>query len=110
MNTKAESTTKFQFLEAYLHFNRIRQNPAYLMAHNSSLAKGRLAKYNISRVELKTFPNSADPKSLCIDNVVLGQLPKHLFFTMFKHKDFLGSLDTKPYYFQVFNLSHFTLF
>jgi len=39
MNTKADSTTKFQFLEAYLIVNRIRPNPAYLIAHSATLAK-----------------------------------------------------------------------
>jgi len=35
---------------------------------------------------------------------------KSLLFTIIKKKDFLGSLDTNPYYLQTFNLSHFTLF
>jgi len=43
-------------------------------------------------------------------NAVLGQLPKRLLFTMIKNKYFLGSLDTNPYYFNHFNISHFTLF
>ena len=64
----------------------------------------------MTRFELKTFSYSAGPKSLSIDNAVFGQLPKRLLFTMIKNKDFLGSLDTKPYYYQHFNLSHFTLF
>ena len=109
MNTRADSTTKFQFLEAYLIDNRIRPNPAYLIAHNATLAKGILARY-MTRVELKTFTYSAGPKSLSIDNAVFGQLTKPLLFTMIKNEDVLGSLDTNPYYFQHFNLSHFTLF
>ena len=107
MNTKADSTSKFQFLEANLIANRIRPNPSYLTAHNTTLAKG-LARYNMTRVELKTHLFRR-PKSLSIDNAVLGQLPKRLVFTMIKKKDVLGSLDTNPY-FNRFNLSHFTLF
>jgi len=64
----------------------------------------------MTRVELRTFTYFVVPKSLSIDNAVLGQLPKRLIFTMIKNKDFLGSLDTNTYYFQHFNLSHFTLF
>ena len=94
MNTKADSTGKFQFLDAYLIVNRIRANPVYLIAHNTTVAKGGLARYNMTRVELKAFTYSAGPKSLSIDNAVLGQLPKLLLFTMIKNKDFLGSLDT----------------
>jgi hypothetical protein len=54
MSTKADPTTKFQFLEAYLIVNRIRPNPYYLIGHNTTLAKGGLARYNRWRVELKT--------------------------------------------------------
>jgi len=64
----------------------------------------------MTRVELKTFTYSAGPKSLSIDNSLLGQLPKSLLFTMIKNEDFLRSLYTNPYYFQHFNLSNFTLF
>ena len=44
MTTKADSTTKFQFLEAYLIVNRMRRNLPYLIAHNTTLAKGVLAR------------------------------------------------------------------
>ena len=59
MNTKADSTTHFKFLEAYLVVNRIRANPSYLRAHNTTLAKGGLAIYNQTRVELKILLNPA---------------------------------------------------
>ena len=36
MNSKSDSTNKFQFHEANLIFNRIRPNPAYLIAHTTS--------------------------------------------------------------------------
>ena len=88
----------------------MRPNPAYLIAHDTSLPKGCLARYNLARVELKTFTYSAGQKSLSIDNAVLGQLPKRILFTMIKNKDFLCSLDTNSYYFRHFDLSRFTLF
>jgi len=109
MSTNADSTTKFQFLEAYLIVNRIRANSSYLIAHNTTLAKRSLARYNLTRVELKTFTFSHGKKSLSIDNAVLGQLPKRLLFTIIKNKDFTGSLDNNPFYFSHFNLNHFTL-
>ena len=110
MNTKADSPTKVQFLDECLIVNRIRSNPSYLIAHNTTLAKFGLARYNLTRVELKTFTFSPGPKPLSIDNAVLGQLPKRLLFTVIRNKFFTGSLDTKPFYFIHFNLSHFTLF
>ena len=75
MSIKADSTTKFHFHEAYLIVNRIRAYPSYLIAHNTTLAKSGLARYNLTRVELKTFTFSHGPKYLSIDNAVLGQLP-----------------------------------
>ena len=109
MNTKTDSTTWFQFLKAYLIVNRIRPNPAYLIAH-TILARDGLARYKLTRVELKTFTFSAGLTSLSIDNADLRQLPKRLLFAMFKNKAFLGALDTNPYYFHHFNLRHFTFF
>ena len=110
MDTKADSTTKFQFPVSYLIVNRIRPNSAYLIAHNATLAKGDPVRYNTTSVALKNFTYSAGPISLSIDNAVIRQLPKGLLFTMFKNNDFLRSLFTNTYYFQHFNLSRFTLF
>ena len=53
MSTKDDSTPKFQFLEAYMIVNRILPNPSYLISH-TTLAKCVLARYNLTRVELKT--------------------------------------------------------
>ena len=100
MNTKADSATQFKVLEAYLVVNIIRANPAYLIAHNTNLAKGILARYNLTRVELNSFVYSAGTKCLCIDNAVIGQLPKRLLFTMFKNADIIVSLDTNPFNFR----------
>ena len=44
MITKAESTLKCQFVEAYLIVNRIRPNASYLKSHNTPLAKGGLPR------------------------------------------------------------------
>ena len=96
MSTKGDSTTKFQFHEAYLIVNRIRANPSHLIAH-TTLAKGGLARYNLTRVELKSFTFSLTPKSLSIDIAVLGQLPKRILFTMIKNKDVSCSLDSNPF-------------
>jgi len=52
MNKSADSKTVFKFLDAHLLVRRVRHNPAILLAHNSTLSKGRLARYNLIRVEL----------------------------------------------------------
>ena len=86
MNTKADSTNIIQFLEAYLLVNRIRPNPAYLIAHNTVISKRGLARYNLTRVELKTFTYFGGPKYLSIDNVVLGLLIKGCYSRWLKTK------------------------
>jgi hypothetical protein len=51
----ADSTVEFKFLDAQLLVNRVRRNPAYLLAHNATLQAGGLARYHLTRVELKTL-------------------------------------------------------
>jgi hypothetical protein len=55
MNKDADSKFVFKFLEAQLLVKRYRPNPAFLIAHNKGLLAGAIAKYNLTRVELKTF-------------------------------------------------------
>jgi hypothetical protein len=102
MNTDAQSETQFKFLDAQLRVNRIRPYPQIQLAHNTVLSKGGKAKYNITRVELKSFTFSSGSQSLSIDNAVLGHIPKRLLFNMVKNKDFLGTVNTNPYFFRHF--------
>jgi len=106
---KADSTSVFKFLDAKLLVNRVRPSPSLLLAHTTTLTRGALARYNLTRVELKTYTFSSGSQSLSIDNAVLGPLPKRLLFTMVKNCDFLGSVTTNPYNFRHFVLSSFAL-
>jgi hypothetical protein len=87
MNRNGDTKTAFKFLDAQLLVRRVRPNPAILVAHTSTLSSGGLARYNLTRVELKTCKFSAGSKSLSIDHVVLGPTPKRLLFTMVKNAD-----------------------
>ena len=51
----ADSNAVFKILDAQLLVKRVRPNPAYLIAHNTVLQEGAIARYNMTRVELKTF-------------------------------------------------------
>ena len=64
----------------------------------------------MTRVELKFFTFSSGSLSLSIDNAVLGPVPKRILFTMKKNKDFLGSIDTTPYFFRHYYLRSFALY
>ena len=110
MNKSADTKTTFKFLDAYLLVRRVQPNPAILKAHEKALEKGALARYNMTRVDLKTFTFLAGPKSRSIDNAVLGPLPKRLLFTMIKNTDFNGSVDTNPYKFRHYDISEFSLY
>ena len=96
MYIDAESESVFQFLDAHLWVKHISPNSTIPLAHNTVLSKGGEAKYNMTRVELKSFTFSGGSQSLSIYNAVLGPIPKILLFTMIKNKDFLGCIDTNP--------------
>jgi len=59
MNKSADSKTTFKFLDAYMMVRRVQSNPLILSAHDKALTKRALARYNITRVDLKTFTFSA---------------------------------------------------
>ena len=47
---------------------------------------------------------------MSIDNLVLGPIPKRIYFTMVKNTDFLGSMETNPFNFRHFDLDSFALY
>ena len=55
MNATAASKTTFKFLDAKLFVKRISPHPDLLSTHNETLKDGAIARYNLTRVELKTF-------------------------------------------------------
>jgi len=110
MNKSYDSKTIFKFLDGQLLVRRVRPNPVILFAHNSKLKKGNLARYNLTRAEIKTFTFAAGSKSLSVDNAVLRPIPKRILFTMVKNIDFNGSLDSNPYKFQHYDICDFSFF
>jgi len=76
MNKSADTKTSFKFLNAQSLFRRVQTNHVILEAQEKALERGALARYNMTRVDLKTFTFSAGSKSRSIDNAVLGPLQK----------------------------------
>ena len=109
MNKDPESKVVFKFLDAQLLVNLVRSSPSILVAHEKALSHNVVARYNVMRVELKTFTFSGGAQSLSIDNAVLGLLPKLLLFTMVKKTDFLGSMATNPYNLGHYDINYFAL-
>jgi len=110
LGSKENGEVYFKILEALLYVKQIRPNASILTANNEALLAGYPIRYNITRIELKTFTFSAGSQSLSINNVVLGRLPKRLIFTMVKNTDFLGTMSTNPFNFCHFDLSHFSMY
>jgi len=112
MNTNTDTKVKatFKFLDAELIVRRIRPSPKTSIANNEALSKECLARYNLTRIELKTFTFAGGPQALSINNAVLGMLPKRLIFTMVKNADFLGSKDSNPYNLRHYVLTNFTMY
>jgi hypothetical protein len=90
--------------------HRIEAEPKILLAHSETLSKGYFARYNLTTVPLKTFTFSKGSQSLSINNAVFGVMPKRLVFTMVKNTDFLGFIETNPFYFRHYVLTSFPLF
>jgi len=55
MSKEADSKTNFKFLDAQLLVKRVKPDPVMLLAHTATLNTGALERYNMTRVELKTF-------------------------------------------------------
>ena len=110
MSKEADSKTNFKFLNAQLLLKRVKSDPVAQLYHNATLNTEAIARYNMTRVELKKFTFSAGSKSLSIDNAVLAPIPKRLLFTMVKIANFIGTLDTNPYKFRHYDISDFSLF
>ena len=82
MNNDAFSKIAFKFLDVWLLIKCVKPDPTIPLAHNATLVKGPLARYNLPRVELKTFTFSSGAQSLSIYNAVLERVTKRLLFTM----------------------------
>ena len=81
VHSKSEtSNAVFKILDAQLFVKRVRPNPEYLIAHNTALQAGIIARYNKSRVELKNLTYAKGLQSLSIDNAILGPIPIRLLF------------------------------
>jgi len=107
MSKEPNSKTTFKFLDSLLLVKRVKTDPVTLLAHTATLNTGARGRYNMTRVEIKTFTFSAGSKSLSIDNAVLGPVPKRLLFTMVKNADIIGTMDTNPYKLQHYDINDY---
>jgi hypothetical protein len=108
---KAKDSATFRFLDAQLFVNRGLPSPTVLLAHANALLAESVARYHLTRVELKHFTFSSGSQSQSIDNaVVLGRLTKSLLFARVKNDEFHGTVSTNPYNFRHHNFTHFVMY
>jgi len=100
LSNKEDSKAYFKVLQLLLYVKRIRPSAHVLTAHNEILLEGYPVRYNLTRMELKTFTFGAGSQSLSVNNAVLGRLPKRLTITIVKNTAFLGTMSSNPYNFR----------
>ena len=109
LSDKADAKAVFKFSDATLFVRHVKPNPGIFIAHSRALEKAN-ARYDITKVVLKTFTFSSGSKSLSIDNAVLGTIPKRLLFAMVNNSDFTGSVNSNPFNFHHFKINHFVMY
>lgn len=97
-----------KILEATMYMNHVTINPNILLAHYNVLQK-RNAVYPYKRVEVKSFTLYSGNNSLSLDNIVIGQIPNLIIFTMVSSAAYNGAKNKNPFNFQHFNIQRFHL-
>jgi hypothetical protein len=110
MNKDAGSKLTFRFLDAQLLVKRVKAYPAILAAHNTALQAAALAKYNLTRVEIKTFTFATGSRSVSIDNAIFGTVPYRLLITIIRNTVIVGAKNTSPYALKHYDISNFSLY
>lgn len=87
---------------------RVKVSPSVILNHGRLLSNNT-CKYNLTRVEIKTFTLAKGAMSQSVDNAVLGLLPKRVTIFFVTNKAFNGSRQHNPYNFQHFSLNYLSL-
>jgi len=109
MKANADTKATFKFLDAELIVRRIRPSPKISYAHTEALSKGCIARYDVTRVELKTFTFAGGPKPYP-SITQFWRSTKRLIFTIVKNTDFLGSRNSNRYNLRHYDLTRFTMY
>lgn len=95
--------------DATLLIRRVRISPSVLIYHAKMLAT-TTAKYNITRVEVKTVALHQNIQGESMDNIILGQLPKRLIIGFVSHRAFNGARNLNPFNFHHYTLNYLSLY
>ncbi|XP_014207795.1 uncharacterized protein F54H12.2-like [Copidosoma floridanum] len=95
--------------EAILLVQRVKVSPTVLIARAKSLAS-TTAKYPITRVEVKSFTMHSGTTGDCLENVILGQLPKKIILGSVDNKAFNGDRKLNLFNFQNYSNNFMSLY
>ncbi|XP_044005918.1 uncharacterized protein F54H12.2-like [Aphidius gifuensis] len=109
MDASNDKDYKIQILEASLIVRRVKLNPHIMIAHVKALAK-TTAEYPLTRVEVKSFLLTAGILRNCLDNIIIGTLPKRVVIGFVYNRGFNGNRVHNPFYFQHFNINFLCLY
>lgn len=109
LSESADSKARFQFLDAALYVKKVKPAPSILMSHMKALEKVN-ARYDITRVDVRSFTFGAGQSTISIDNAVIGPLPKRILIGMTNNTNFSGTPSTNPFEFKHFGLQYFAIY
>lgn len=97
------------FEEATLQIRRVKISPGVLIAHANTLSK-TTAKYDLTRVDVKSVAISQGILSHSIDSVIIGQIPKRIILGFVTNKAYNGDRQLNPFNFQNFDLNYLSMY
>ena len=108
-SNSTDYTCGIKILEATLLVRRTKVGPGVLLAHVRALLKA-IAKYPLTRVEVKTISLHAGAYGETIDNVMLGQLLKRIIIGFVDNKAFNGDFNLNPFNFNHYKINYLSLY
>lgn len=104
----SDIVTKFTISNPRLIVRKMVPSASYKLAVEKLLVS-QSAKYPIERVQMRSFTIASGSSSMTLENVVNGQLPKHVLLCMVNQSAFSGNSKRNPYYFNHYDLNYLTL-
>lgn len=104
----ANTVVKYAITRPRLMIRKMIPSPSYKLAVEKLLLQQN-CKYPIERVQMKSYTIPIGSSSITLENVVSGQLPKHVLLCMVDQSSFSGMLNKNPYDFKHFDLNYLAL-
>lgn len=103
-SAEAVGEYKINITDAVLLVRKVKINPSVALANEIFLKKSN-ARYNIERVEIKSFVIPEGTSSRVLDNCFISQMPKRILMMSVEEEAEFNYLKN-PYYFKNFGLSY----